>query len=217
MRRKVVRLSPLGFGHVEKEIKLASGRVGTKPVDRLRWLLDFAEEDLAALSQGQLSDRGWEVAAILLPPDFQSRTDYTTGLDLLTLTQPIRNGLTKRVPEQLVQKFHHQLKQGLDSLFKGPGWEISEPEKRKKLILIDPPHYGSAVQVDIPRPEDRLIMATFNLFEAERGRWGNCGNPNCKRPFVTARKGRAMFCSPRCSAYVRVNKARGKTEKLKGG
>ncbi len=215
-KRNVQNLSLPGFTHVEKEIRLANGRVGITAVARLKWLLDFAYEDLSNLSQGQLSDRGWEVAALVIDLDF--RTSFAEGIQLIfsVLDKSTPNDPTRKVSEHLIRKFHDLLRQGVDDFFKGSGWKITEPERERRIGLTGPPHHLRFMVVDGVRPEDQLIIKAFNLFDTEVDRLGNCRNPNCKRLFVAARKGRAFFCSPRCSAYVRVNMARGKTEKLKG-
>ncbi len=48
----------------------------------------------------------------------------------------------------------------------------------------------------------------FDLVHAAGERLGVCKSPRCQRRFVAIRKGRAKFCSTRCSAYVRITNAR---------
>lgn len=190
-------------------------RIGVTNIAHLKWLLDFAYEDLANLSQGQLSDRGWEAVALLLIPNFQGGIgDWIIPLTIFTESTP--DDRKRKVSEQSIRKFHDLLRPGLDRLFKGPGWTITVPERKMTIGLTGSPLYGMFMLDDGLPLEDRLKIVAFNLINTEIRRLGNCRNPNCKRPFVAARKGRAFFCSPRCSAYVRVNRARGKTEKLKG-
>jgi len=54
------------------------------------------------------------------------------------------------------------------------------------------------------------MVWAFDLIDSKREWMGICGNPRCQRRFVSTRKGRAAFCSPKCSAYVRIARARGK-------
>ncbi len=253
------RLEGRGVGDQLKELKLAQGRVGSRPVDRLRWLLTFAYRDLATISQGQLTDLAWEVVSFAVPANLQSLSRVQVEQaqdDLFSLTHPggpseaLRKILSKpsdhpireltqdeisllqespkygdelvpgnvlpKASDRLVRKFQMLLGQGFDDFFYSmTGWKISRPPTEESLIY----NAGEIMTrgSNPPSPEIRLINLAFDLVKAEGERLILCNNPKCRRRFVSARKDRAMYCSPRCSAYVRVNKARGKTEKLKEG
>src|SRR5262249_33184537 len=112
-------------------------------------------------------------------------------------------------------------KAGLLAAFSPGGWEFTYP-RRTETITLDSREGGKKIglvstgffTLDIPSLEQNLKevfeITSFDLIKAEMDRLGICGNPRCRKPFVTEKKGKGRFCSPRCSAYVRIAKFRGK-------
>jgi len=210
------------FAPIGKELKLAQGRVGLKPVDRLRWLLEFAHLDLTALSQGRLTDLGWEILGFVLPPNLEHLSDaklQEVYNCFYIVTAPYskdeipKDGI-ERVSDHLIRGFHPVLKNGLESLFATGRWEIAM-RPITKVLLFHPRGGAIGSSKTLPSPEELVLKIATGLIETEGRRLHLCNNPKCRRPFVSARTDRAMYCSARCSAYVRVNRARGKTDLLK--
>jgi predicted RNA-binding Zn ribbon-like protein len=212
-----------------KELPLAYMRINGAPARRLRWLLDFAYLDLDSLSEGRFADLRWEVVVFGLnkKPD-QMKDEFEIFLELSSLTMPLtldRDRLRskeyqhqrlaeskKGAPPELLREFQNTMRNAFDQLFKPEWWEVTRPTavERIALDIKTPDNSRYAQNPPAFTGHDLLLMQAIDLIKAERQRLKICQNPNCRKRFVAAKKGRAFFHSPKCSAYVRVNKARGK-------
>ena len=178
-----------------KELVLAGGRIGYTSAKRLKWLLAFAAFDLNALSQGQLSDLVWEIKAFLFPPDIQNVVQKRSNDG--------HRSLLVQVEEEIsVEDFQTFVKSGIESAFHG-GWKFNYPTKTETVGLISKEGEVTMLQFDIISVTQAFETAVFDLVKAERERLGLCANQRCRKPFVTEKKYKGKFCSPRCSAYVR--------------
>jgi len=191
-----------------KELVLASGRIGDSSVKRLKWLLNFAALNLDGLSQGQLSDLVWEIKAFLFPPNIQSAINSNYGYQNLfawLMHYPADDHGT--ISEKNAQAF---AKSGLESAFHHGGWEFTYPRRTEKVALMSKEGEVAMLQFDSTSATQAFEITVFDLIKAERERLGLCANDRCRKPFVTEKKYKGRFCSPRCSAYVRVARFRGK-------
>ncbi len=195
---------------LDREITLASERLGKTPTSRLKWLLQFAQSDLDSLSAGRWADVGWEVAAFSLPEKIlagkggiEEKKNAMVSLVLLVPLSP----KPWTVPQEIVRKFHNSIKQGFEAFF-GGGWEIERPAIKEKIVYA-----GGQTRIRsgvFPGAITVLSLRAFDTISAEIQRIGKCESPRCGRPFVADKKGRGRFCSPRCSAYVRIARFRKK-------
>jgi hypothetical protein len=183
---------------LEREINLARDRLDTK--GRARWLLEFAYLDLSQLSQGARADLSYEVAAL-------GKTDDLIG-SAVTQLAALKPNLTK-----LVEDFQKAVRERFDKARAGGDWIFTYPSEQKHLSLFKQLKIRATKISPRQLPEtfgvDHLLKVATDLLEKDLEKFGLCQNPRCGRPFVAQRKGHVKFCSPRCSAYVRV------TEKLK--
>lgn len=205
----------------KRELELARERVGPESVDRVRWLLNFVDKDIGRISRGQETDLRYEILAFSSPPNPKSpqeRQDSTLFLlrDALHLDKIEASGKEVTREDRLswlsIEEIHSQLKQNLDGFFSLEGWAITRPPITE--IMSFNPRSGPTGKTfsksgQIPALINLIIIGAFDLVYAEGERLGICQNPKCKRRFVALRKERAKFCSPRCSAYVRVARKRG--------
>ena len=202
-----------------RELSLAGKRIGAGSTKRMKWLLSFAYMNLDDLSEGQRSDLAWEINAFILPGKTNEfLASSKPGIISMNFDPKIVSAAAIPASDATVRTLQDFTKAGLQAAFSG-GWEFTYP-KRTETITLD--SRGSEKKVglvftgffDIPSLEQALkeIFETtsFDLIKAEMDRLGICGNPRCRKPFVTEKKGKGRFCSPRCSAYVRIAKFRGK-------
>jgi len=208
---------------VRKELAAAYTVVGNTPPKRLKWLLLFADKNLDELSQGRLVDLGWEVVmfGVNKKPN-ELEKDWDSFFNLGVLTAPYNDeerskrrdkGVIPLNPSHaLVRKFHSTMQKVFDQLFEDEWWEYQPPAKVYRIALSIKGSDGAyrANEVRDVTADELLMACAFDLIKAEKARLGICQNPNCKRRFATLRKTIGKFCSSRCSAYVRVNRARGK-------
>jgi hypothetical protein len=115
----------------------------------------------------------------------------------------------------LVKEFQTTMREIFTTLFSGEPWQFTRPARNEAVALTHiKPASGAPWAHNPPAytAEDILLMQVIDLIKAEWLRLRRCQNPQCNRHprFVAANKDRAQFCSPQCSAYVRVSKKRGK-------
>lgn len=210
------------FSPVRKEVTLALERVGTTPAKRLAWVFRFAYQEIAVFSEGALSDLAWDLSAFILGKPFEQAAEDTKWLlhQLFRIIpnfqtgQPTEEQPPRKLPLAFVIECQKALREQLQRWPQSLQWKVKRPESEESLILNiqkDGRFTGVTWNAFGPifNPQDFLALV-FHLLKPEVRRLGICENPKCKKFFVTERKGRAHFCSPSCSAYVRVNKARGK-------
>ena len=170
-------------------IKRAREVVGSRPVDRLKWLLDFAQQSETETKIGATFEAVYaEVseftalslpgAAIVFPPDAAGvmalrRATHTT------IAQWVKEGEVS-----LVSGEHGQLVHVL-SKARGPRGPVS--------------YYHGAARA-------ALLEACARLLEAEGGRVARCARSGCGRLFVKVKRG--AYCSKRCSQSMRTSRFR---------
>jgi len=210
------------FASTARELNLAYGRVDSVPTRRLKWLLDFASLDLNTLSEGRLADLRWEVVVFGLNRELEQLGDeQELFFDLGTLRSPL---FPPKSPEamiaevnkgaslDLMREFQRTMHTAFDTLFDGEQWRVARPTREEGIALPIRTKTGARWAQNPPAylGHDILLMQAIDLIKAEKDRLKICDNNKCKRRFVAAKRTRARFCSSKCSAWVRVNKARGK-------
>ncbi len=198
-------------------LALARTRVGTYPAKRLRWLLKFAYLDWDSLGADRAGDLRWEVAEFGLnkkPAQLRHGPDMDIALVGLSYAPHGATAETdKGASPALIRQFQATMRAAFEILFLGQQWRVVRPTYEERIALFIKAKDGS-YWADNPPPftgHDFLLMQAIDLIKTEKERLKLCQNPRCAtKRFVAEKKGRAFFCSPRCSAWVRVNKARGK-------
>lgn len=225
-KRTTGKVIPDNLAPFIRELTLAYERINGNSMNRLRWLLSFAERDLSNASSGSLVNIGWEVAAFAInaKPDSVPH-EFPKYVDLGLLMAPWgppevqrrldakEPGNQENVSPSLVLHFQRRMKDIFEKLYSGQRWEYKYPPIVKQIAI---PHIRDSkgeLRTDTAEamPAHELLeLRAFELIEAEKDRLMICANPKCKRRFVATKKGRAVFHSPTCSAYVRIAKSRGK-------
>jgi hypothetical protein len=237
-RAKAPNTHQADFGIPTRELELAYHRINGTPTRRLRWLLEFAYLDLNKLSEGRLADLRQELLIFGLnqnPAQIRDLMDIVI-LDFWSITMPLptnepipmseieklatlgqpeleaerRNG----APRWLMERFQRTMRAAFDKLFEGEQWRVTRPSHEEGIAIGVKDKTGALWAQNPPSftAQDLLLIQAIDLIKAEKARLKRCENPKCPRNprFVAAKKTRARFCSAKCSAYVRVNKARGK-------
>ena len=209
---RVVKMQPI---KLPRELMLAAKRVGEVPLKRVKWLLAFAYNiKLEDLSDGQRSDLAWEIRAFVLPasivvPVTSSKTviDAHVSMHLIDVER-------EQITDETTRAFQDFARAGLDAAFYKGGWEFTYPKRTVKIALGmkagEKSWPGGVVWLDFPSLREVFECKSFELLVDERNRLGKCANPRCHKPFVTEKIGKGRFCSPRCSAYVRIARFRAK-------
>jgi hypothetical protein len=192
-----------------KDLVLAAERIGHTSIKRLKWLLTFSALDLNGLSQGQLSDLVWEIKAFLFPPDIQSVIQKHSNDGYRVLFVVLENEPGDRGAIS-VEKFQAFVKHGIESGFHG-GWEFTYPKRTEKVGFKSKEGEVTPLEFDVTSARQAFEVTVFDLMKAERDRIGLCANERCRKPFMTEKEDKGRFCSPRCSAYVRMSRFREKS------
>jgi hypothetical protein len=112
------------------------------------------------------------------------------------------------------KSFQEKMKANFQAYFSRGGWSHKRPDIEEKLVFDYNPAEGQMQYIGTaPQPVDFLVDYSFDLLKAGRDRMRKC--ERCKKPFVEKRKGRARFCSRKCSAYVKLKNWREKEIKKK--
>jgi hypothetical protein len=214
--REIAQVVKKQLEPIQKELQLAYKRIDGNSIKRLKWLLEFAESDLDSLSQGRLTDVGWELAmfsANVKPEKVHEDISYFgIRFMMFDFSNPERPTQGTQVSPALIREFQTKMKQVFDLMYAGEWWAYTYPPKVKRIAAphLAPPGEMKADNWEALNAMEQLELRAFELLEAEKDRLMVCANPNCKRRFVATKQGRTRFHSPTCSAYVRIAKSRGK-------
>jgi CGNR zinc finger len=192
---------PESYSQINREANLGLQRIGRTPVDKLKWLIEFAYyTDVDKLSEGRLADLGWELVSFPFDEIPEQPTDLKVPFKL--------DSGAARISLDFIRSLQGPIKKGLDNFFSNKGWAIETPKVFKRLKVGTRPYIYESLKDKQPL----RIRYAIGLVEAEGERLLLCRNPRCKRPFVAEKKGVTLYCSPKCSNYVRVNVHRARTE-----
>jgi hypothetical protein len=209
--QRVVKWEPI---KVPKELVLAGTRIGETPIKRVKWLLAFAYMNLDDLSEGRRADLAWEIKAFVLPANIAQLVASFSKASLLDVGPPLVRVEHEQVSDETVRAFQAFARAGFQAAFFEGGWQFERPKRTERISLSlkagEESWPGGAAQLDFPSLKELFESTSFDLVKAEIARFGICANPRCRTPFVTEKEGKGRFCSPRCSAYVRTARFRGK-------
>ncbi len=185
--------------HLRKELELAYSRISAVPARRLKWLLRFSELDLEGLSEGELANLRWELNTFML-----NRKPEELGHDYRMFLFDLSPALIKDLQARMRDVF--------DSFFTPQGWLYKQPERIER---ISSGIRGPEGQIYASNPpsftvDELFIDRAADLIRAEKMRLKICERTDCGERFVAEKKFRGRFCSPKCSAIVRMRKRRGK-------
>jgi len=205
----------------KREVSLARTRIGTGSIEHMRWILNFAYSNLGNFSEGQKADLGWEMLAFASSLDSknpQARWDTSLlGLhDSKHLHDLQGSGEQLTTANRLswfpIQDIHRLLRESLDNFFSGRGWVVTRQPVVERISFNSETKTTMMTMSKPSRQQDiieRFINLAFDLTVENGDHLGRCESSLCRRYFAATRKGRLHFCSPKCSAYVRVARKRG--------
>jgi hypothetical protein len=170
----------------------AGERVGEQPEARLRWLVDFAQEDMSALTRGRAVDLFEEIKAFVfagLPSDVGDRViGHHFGED--------------EDERDFVRNLHGRWRAALQQLL-DEGMFVYEATARY-VLGRDPDgamEFGMTADT-----EPGFFIAVFRLLSEQGGRLRRCSAQGCSRIFVGPE--RQTFCGARCAQRVRTRRFR---------
>jgi hypothetical protein len=200
------------FAGLKRDVKRAERRVG----DKAKWLLEFAYRDLSKLDKVAVNDLCLEVLAVTLS-EYRPPKEFSTGI-----FEPLRYlfqffttaGFWSVQKNGLVDFFQSELRKRFDDCKHGRWWEYKYPGKVERFTVFRVRSPEGAIYADHSGQgaslHDILLAIATDILKRERERFGICQNQRCGKAFVSERKRRAKYCTPKCAAYVRVMKKRGK-------
>jgi len=168
----------------------AERRVGATPEQRLRWLVEFAQEDLASLSRGRALDLDDEILAF-------TRAGLPGDQGGLALGGNYLNREADFV-RQLQQRWRDNLTALLDR------GEFSYTATANYILgRTSDGSIEAGISADT---EPAFFIAVFRLLAHEGVRVRRCDAKGCGRIFVGPP--RQLFCGSRCSQRVRTARFR---------
>ena len=185
---------------VNRNLEQALMRIGKKDDQRARWLLDFAAQDMASISEGKRLDLAWDILRFATVPQMRN----------IRLERD-RSGVIS-VP---VEEIHQWLSDGIRTLSRGVQvrqdgpFDIEMPSSwRIDAELSYRLSWGGDRLVDDSAPlsdiRARFAAEVYRVLLAAGTRFRLC--PKCDTPFIAG--GRQKFCSARCSQAVRTRRYR---------
>lgn len=211
--KQVQRLDKAGLAVLKRDVKRTERRVG----DRAKWLLDLAYRDLSHLDKQEVVDVGLQVLAFTVA-EYKPPKEFSTGIfeplqwlyNFFTLS-----GIWSVQTGSLIDLFQRELKKRFDDCKQGRWWEYKRPGPQERFTVFRVKSPEGAFYADHSGHTDEtaldvLLGVATTVAKRERERFGICQNPRCGTAFVAERKNRAKYCQPKCAAYVRVNRKRGK-------
>lgn len=183
-----------------KAMRIAEGRVGKTPKERLTWVLGFAKRDLSLMQPEERAMLGHEF-----------RTLHSAGL----WHAPYSSGLV--MPDRLLREIHRAIRSGLAALFSerpDNEWNFPPP-KTMSLHRVNP---LTAKQTTLQRyyqgdEKAAILGAVYDLLVECQQTVRVCTRSRCGRPFIRVRK--QTFCSGECSQAERNERKRSKKQSSK--
>lgn len=204
------------LAQLKRDVKQARARVG----DAAKWLLDFAYRDLSKLDKKGVIDTGLEILAFAVD-GYEPLKEFSTGIfePLPFLFEILgHDGLFVAQSNRLVDNFQREIRTRFDDCKLGRWWEYKAPAPVERFTVfrvmsLDKHGHSMGFATHASNTNestlDILLGTATKVVKREAERFTICQNQRCNSPaFVAERKRRAKYCSARCSAYVRVNKAR---------
>jgi hypothetical protein len=180
------------FQQLLDQFDLARRRVGEKPEERLRWLLQFVRTDLNLLHPEERRALAYDLRALLTPTNIGAR-EFRSSV------------LTPEEDDSLVEQLHAEIKRGLTNLLseENSGWTFKQPDyvaicrstklNAKRIGFIKKVHFAA------PSGKDAILNAVMDIILESGDLMRACSE--CKSPFVPVR--RQEYCSIKCSQRAR--------------
>jgi hypothetical protein len=191
-----------------REITDIETRVGTTPLRRLQWALEFAKRDLSSLTVGDWANLRREVVAFdgwVIPHDQVKSKRLLKGL--LDVTRQVPTWPPGRVPlptEEEVRQIQEEIRIRVETLLKDG--EVSIGINASFVILRDP--RGQGVYFSrVPRAPSWGGLTLANLLGAFAHLVRECRDEKCRTWFVASRANK-WYCSTRCLSRATTRESR---------
>ncbi len=177
------------------QIKRARRRVGgADPVNRLKWLIDFAQQSQTEAEVGasaqNLSDEIFEFSILGLPDRRGALAGFGDPGLILSVRRAALRAIEQWVGEGQLDLVTSELGQFVRVVHRRPGPALSY-------------YHGAAMGA--------FLTTCANLIQAEGHRIERCARRECGRLFVRVKRG--AYCSRQCSQRVRTEKFRSSRSK----
>lgn len=166
------------------KLRRARNRVGSSPLDRLKWLLEFAE--FTGASEENAADPENANAEI---------AEFTRSFSGFPIREKAITGLRRGMYEKL----QRWVKEGRLQI----NW--SELGSDFARVVVKSSRTGDTLN-RYQGIQGGFLMACGDLIEREGSRIARCQGPGCDRLFV--RRKRGNYCSRRCSQRMRSERFR---------
>jgi hypothetical protein len=200
--------SPLPMRRLKREAELhyqrsdlAQDRVGKKPIERLRWLIDFAKKPVSSLDPGERIPLGYELRAIASgSPKSEKSRAASEGRASIQSLGPL--------DDALIREIHTEIQNGLKRVFSegspgSGGWNFNLPDlfnvyrtsplKSKRIA------FGTLSQFGLGREKDAILYGVADILLDNQRMLRACAE--CTSPFIPVR--RQEYCSTSCSQKAR--------------
>jgi CGNR zinc finger protein len=192
------------------EIGQIQPRVGVTPAQRLQWALDFAKEDLNALSTGDWHNRRRELVAFdgwVIPHEQVKSRRLLKGLPV-GIPQPpaeLSGQVPLPTPEE-VRNIQVDVRRVVETLL--TTGEVSMSRIQASFVILRDPkgRWGYCGRMPIPGTWGALTFAELLGGFAPLVR--ECPEPGCKRWFVASRANK-WYCSTKCQSRATTRAYRG--------
>lgn len=191
MARKKAQFSTLYAG---KSTARFAERIGKNPVERLKWILRFAQIDLPAMRPEERVALARDLAlfqdlcTVQIPGPFPA-------VAFLSENQP-------PMPDATLAAIHAELADGLRALMSGAPWGISEVRQVQVIRASKEgaPRTRFLIAWDTGGDIRQAVLSAVGRLITEHGQKVRAC-PECRKVFVATR--RQEYCDTRCSQRVR--------------
>lgn len=207
-KRKSRRPSTPEFQKLELSLK----RIGNTPVQRLKWLLDFANTDLDMLYEEQRHALAYETSALSL---VCTSENLVSNFRFGHINEELPQIPLKQIPDTLLRDVHADLNTGLKQLFSdnpdsGGVWELPLPTRMSLTRQSPLDAKRSRISLRFQFRDDdtkRAVLYSFadTIRDAE-SLLRACAE--CHKPFIPVR--RQEYCSTKCSQKARDGRRKAK-------
>jgi hypothetical protein len=174
------------------KIEAAQKRFQAGPIQRLRWLLQFAElaSERASLSRKDVAR--WTAELFTFA--------YAAGYQPQPPPRKNREEATGTLNAEEIIELARQMKQAITKLVAGETWAVWLSSGL--MAQLTSPQKGPPRALWAGAYDAIVILTARELLAAESHRIAKCSGPGCDRLFV--RRKRGAYCSKRCSQRART-------------
>jgi hypothetical protein len=200
-----------------RQVARAWEDVGATVSDRLEWVVDFINRDVARRTAAERASDGYALRVLAssfpLPDDRDRFVPSPSEIAIDARKEPL--------PDRLILSLHRELRAGIRSLLAPPpalprtvsiaqlralqqerGWQLPMQRRALLRLSIQPGGPRDYMFTTAGAPADErggIIEAVVWLIEHSGNQLRAC--PNCGKPFVGIK--RQEYCSPMCSQVIR--------------